>query len=100
MQDMWDQIPAVVDAEIKAFLLCEVEAIVTKQINKAKQYFKPSALPSELETIRKKLAAAQQTLEQLKAELALKGLPLFCDQNFKLDEFTQFYTGLPNIGHI
>ena len=99
MQDMCDQIPAVVDTEIEAFLLCEVEAIVMKQISKANQYFKPS-LSSELETMRKELVTAQQTVEQLKAELALKGLPPFCDQDFKSDEFTQFYTGLLNIGMI
>ena len=95
MQDLWDQIP---DGEIEAFLLCEVEAIIVKQINKAKQYFKPSALSSELDTMRKKLATAQQTVELLKAELALKGLPPFTDQDFMSDEFTHFYTGLPNIG--
>ena len=98
MQDLWDQIPTVLDAEIEAFLLCEVEAIIVKQINKAKQCFKPSALSSELDTMRKELATAQQTVELLKAELALKGLPPFTDQDFTSDEFTHFYTGLPNIG--
>jgi len=99
MQEMWDQIPSVVNAEIEAFILSEVEAIVKRHIEKAKQYFKPAST-SELEVVRKELAAAQQTVEQLKAELALKGLPPFCEEDFKSDGFTQFYTGLPNIGMV
>ena len=73
---------------------------MVKQINKAKQYLKPSASSSELETMHKELATAKQTVELLKAELVLKGLPPFSDQDFMLDEFTQFYTDLSNIGMV
>jgi len=46
--------------------------------------------------MRKELATAQQTVEQLKAELALKGLPPFCGQDFKSDSFIQaFQTSKP-----
>ena len=89
-----DQIAAVVDTEIEAFLLCEVEAIIMKQISKAKQHFKPSTLSSELKTMCKELATAQQTVEQLKAELALKGLSPFCEQDFTSEEFTNAFRTL------
>ena len=84
IQDLWDQIPTVLDAEIEAFLLCEVEVILVKQINKAKQYFKHCASSSELKTICKELATVQQTVELLKTELALK------DRDFMSDELVLY----------
>jgi len=52
---------------------------------------------NELEALYKELATAQQTVEQLRTKLAFKGLPPFCEEDFKSDDFTKFYTGLPNL---
>jgi len=100
MQEIWDEIPAIVEREVEAFLLEEVESFIKKQIDKARQYFKPSTASAEVETLRKELNETLQTVKQLKDELALKGLPAFCEEDFKSDEFTRFYTGLPNIGMV
>ena len=101
MQKIWDEIPAIVEKEIEAFLAREVELIAKKQVDKARQYFKPStAASAEMEALRKELREALQTVQQLKDELALKGLPPFCEEDFKSDEFTRLYTGLPNIGMV
>jgi len=81
MQELWDQISAVVETQIEDFLVDEVEAIITKQVDKAKQYFKPSTTSAEVEALRKELTSALQIVEQLKAEVALKGQPVFCAED-------------------
>ena len=68
-----------------------MESINKKQIDKTRQYFKPSSASTEVETLRKELCDALQTIQQLKDEIALKGLPPFCEKDFKSDEFTQGY---------
>ena len=81
MQEMLNEIPTIVEREIEAFLVEEVESIlfniiiIKKQVDKARQYFKPSTTSTEVETLRKELSEALQTVKQLKDELALKGLP-------------------------
>ena len=41
----------------------------------------------------------EKTVDKLKVELAVaKALTEFSEENFKSDEFTRLYTGLPNIG--
>ena len=98
---MEEQLPAIVEAEIEAFVQNEVEALVIKQLDKAKQYFKPltTATCEEVDLWHKNLVVAQHTIDQLKAELAMaKALTAFSEEDFKSDEFTRFYTGLPNIG--
>ena len=97
MQKIWDEIPA---REIEALIVEEVESIIKKQVNKAKQYFKPSTTSEEMEALHKELSKALQTVKQLKDELALKDLPSFCEEDFKSDDFTWLCTGLPNIGMI
>ena len=99
VQEMEGQLPAIVDAEIKIFVANEVEALVKKQFDKAKQYFKPSSTSEEVEMLRQNCVAAEQTVENLKAELGmLKAVAPFSEEDFKSDEFTRFYTGLPNVG--
>ena len=97
MQKIWDEITA---REIEALIVEEVESIIKKQVNKAKQYFKPSTTSEEMEALHKELSKALQTVKQLKDELALKDLPSFCEEDFKSDDFTWLCTGLPNIGMI
>ena len=94
LQEMLNETPSVVEKEIKAFLAEEVESIIKKQIDKARQYFKPSRASTEVETLCKQLSDALQTIQQLKDEIALKGLPPFCKKDFKSDEFTRLFTGL------
>lgn len=99
VQEMEGQLPAIVDAEIESFVANEVEALVKKQFDKAKQYFKRSATSEEVEMLSQNCVAAEQTVENLKAELGmLKAVPPFSEEDFKSDEFTRFYTGLPNVG--
>ena len=74
-----------------------MESINKKQIDKTRQYFKPSSASTEVETLRKQLCDALQTIQQFKDEIALKGLLPFCEKIFKSDKFTRLYTGLPNI---
>ena len=96
VQEMEGQLPTIVKAEIESFVTSEVEALVKKQLDKAKQYFKPS---EEVEMLRQKCVAAEQTVEHLKAELGmLKAVAPFSEEDFKSDEFIRFYTGLPNVG--
>lgn len=99
VQEMERQLPTIVDAEIEKFVTNEVEALVKKQFDKAKQYFKPSSASEEVKMLRQNCAAAEQTVEHLKAELGvLKAVAPFIEEDFKSDEFTRFYTGLPNVG--
>ena len=88
---MLNEIPSVAEREIEAFLVEEVESIIKKQTDKARQYFKLSRASTEVETLCKQLSDALQTIQQLKDEIALKGLPPFCEKDFKSDEFTQGY---------
>ena len=100
VQEMEGQLPAIVEAEIEAVVRNEVETLVMKQLDKAKQYFKPSTTTcEEVDLLHKNLAVAEYTIDQLKAELAMtKTFTAFSEEDFKSDEFTRFYTGLPNIG--
>lgn len=97
---MEGQLPTIVDAEIETFVT-NVEVLVKKQFDKAKQYFKlPSA--SEVEMLQRKLVAAEQAVEHLKSsELGVvKAVAPFSKEDFKSDEFTRFYIGIPNVGYI
>ena len=58
MQEMLNEIPFVVERKIEAFLAEEVESIIKKQIDKARQYFKPSRASTEVETLCKQLSDA------------------------------------------
>ena len=101
IQEMEGQLPAIVEAEIEAFVRNEVEALVMKQFDKAKQYFKPPVTTTceEVELPHKNLVLAEKTIDKLKAELAVaKALTEVSEEYFKSNEFTRFYTGLPNIG--
>ena len=58
MQEMLNEIPTIVEREIEAFLVEEVESIlfniiIKKQVDKARQYFKPSTTSTEVETLRR-----------------------------------------------
>jgi len=70
-----------------------VESIIKKQIDKARQYFKPSSASTEVETLRKELCDALQTIQQLKDEIALKGLPPFCEKVLNLTSLHAFSQG-------
>ena len=101
IQEMEGHLPKIIDAEIEKFVRNEVEELVKKQIDKARQYLKPSSvsLTEEVEVLRTNLVAAEQTIEHLKAEQAMvKAVVPFLEEDFISDEFTRFYTGLPNIG--
>ena len=101
VQEMEGQLPAIVEAEIEAVVRNEVETLVMKQLDKAKQYFKPptTATREEVDLLHNNLVVAEYTIDQLKAELAMaKTFTAFSEEDFKSDEFTRFYTGLPNIG--
>ena len=52
---MEGQLPAIIEAEIEAFVRNGVEALVMKQFDKAKQYFKPptTATCEEVELLHK-----------------------------------------------
>jgi len=58
MQEMLNEIPTIVEREIEAFLVEEVESIIKKQVEKARQYFKPSTTSADVETLRKELSEA------------------------------------------
>ena len=101
VQEMEGQLPAIVEAEIEAVVRNEVETLVMKQLDKEKQYFKPptTATREEVDLLHNNLVVAEYTIDQLKAELAMaKTFTAFSEEDFKSDEFTRFYTGLPNIG--
>ena len=71
--EMEGQLPAIVEAEIEAVVRNEVETLVMKQLDKAKQYFKPptTATCEEVDLLHNNLVVAEYTIDQLKAELAM-----------------------------
>ena len=61
VQEMEGQLPAIVEAEIEAVVRNEVETLVMKQLDKAKQYFKPptTATCEEVYLLHNNLAVAE-----------------------------------------
>ena len=109
LQEIEGYVPAIVDLEIESFIREEVKIIVEEQLDIARQYYNTVSeeraeeraeeschCSSEAESLRKELADAEHRMQLLQCELE-KHVPPFCEECFISDEFTQFYTGLPNI---
>jgi len=101
LQEMESHIPAIVDLEIECFIREEIGIIVEEQLDIARQYLKPVSeeschCSSEAESLRKELADTKHSMQLLQCELE-KHVPPFSEECFISDEYTQFYTGLPNI---
>ena len=103
LQEIEGYIPAIVDLDIESFIREEIKSIAEEQLDIARQYYncntvseKSCHCSSEVESLRKELADAKHRIQLLQCELE-KHVPPFCEEYFINDEFTQFYTGLPNI---
>ena len=54
------------------------------------------ACSTEIKALQDELSSSKHALHSLTQQLSVHLLP-FCEESFKSDDFTRFYTGLPNI---
>ena len=105
-REKWKQIdellPTVVTNEIHFVINKELESIATEQIETAMEYFtSPPVHPtscecsSKIKSLEKELAESKDQVLTLTKQIELQ-IP-FCEESFANDDFTKFYTGLPNI---
>jgi len=111
LQELLKQAPVVVTQLIELTCAEKVRLIETEQIKIASEYVKIDSsaqkaehvCSSEIKNLQEKLNASEFSLQALKDTVKTltqqvdEQLPLFCEKSFTSDEFTVFYTGLPNI---
>ena len=110
LQELLEQAPGVGTELIELTCAEEVSLIAAEQIKIASQYVKMDTskeaervCSSEIKSLQEKLNASElsvQTLTDTVKTLAQKvdeQLPPFCEKSFTSNDFTVFYTGLPNI---
>ena len=105
-REKWKQIDklllAVVTNEINFVINKEHESIAIELIETAMEYFTPPPVyptscecSSKINGLEKELAESKDQVLTLTKQIELQ-IP-FCEENFASDDFTKFYTGLPNI---
>ena len=82
----------------------ESKLLATEELNIGKEYIRAGVTKenqaecdcaSKVESLQKELVGYKLAVEQLTRQLN-DHLPPFCEKHFVSDEYTKFYTGLPN----
>lgn len=104
LEEMLQQTPFIVTELMDLVSGEEIQQIAIEEFETAKQYIKldhdstrsECTCSSELKILQDKLDSSEITIQTLSQKLN-ENLPPFCEDSFTSDEFTMFYTGLPNI---
>jgi len=104
LKEMLQQTPFIITELMDLVSEEEVQQIAIEEFETAKQYIKldrdstrsECTCSSELKALQDKLDSSEITIQTLSQKLN-ENLPPFCEDSFTSDEFTMFYTGIPNI---
>jgi len=106
LQELMRQVPSIVEQLIEEVVIEETNAMGLEEIETGKQYVKTgrhhtetecACCAAKIQVLEEKLHHSELTVLYLTQQLRLCTIP-FCEESFKSDDFTRFYTGLPNIG--
>ena len=106
LQELLLQVPFIVEQLIEEVVIEESNALGSEEIETGKRYIKTGtrqchrecvACAAKIKALEEKLCHSKLTVLYLTEQLRISTVP-FCEESFKSDDFTKFYTGLPNIG--
>ena len=106
LQELLLQVPSIVEQLIEEVVIEESNALGSEEIETGKRISKlghNNAMESvwhvlpRSKLLKKSCATVSLLCYILTEQLRISTVP-FCEESFKSDDFTKFYTGLPNIG--